>query len=146
MWFGFSSEEWAYLRFINRKIHLKLLFLLLIVHYIFSFFFLHNIIHGNIPEVSNLLAILLRARWICDGIAMRSPFPSVSRGMIASMALGREKWDFLCFPNFIWTNLKCGRTYFSSGKDLNGSAVILVHEARRAVDEIVRAAIIIWVF
>ena len=27
--------------------------------------------------------------------------PSVSRGMIASRTLGREKWDFPCFPNFI---------------------------------------------
>jgi len=32
------------------------------------------------------------------GHAIRS---SISRGMIASKALGREKWDFLYFPNFI---------------------------------------------
>jgi len=31
--------------------------------------------------------------------------PSVSRGIITLRALGREKWDFLCFPNFYCLNL-----------------------------------------
>ena len=39
--------------------------------------------------------------------------PSVSRDIIVSRALNREKWDFPCFPNFIQTNFKCGRTYFT---------------------------------
>jgi len=56
-----------------------------------------------------------RSCCVHDGFVMAQPCdhrPSVSRG-ITSRALGREKWDFPCFPNFIWTDLKCGRTCFT---------------------------------
>jgi len=57
-----------------------------------------------------------RSCCVHDGFVMARPCdhrPSVSRGMIASRALDREKWDFSCFPNFIWTDLKCGRACFT---------------------------------
>jgi len=39
--------------------------------------------------------------------------PSVSRGIITSRALSREKWDFVCFSNFYWIDLKRGRKCFT---------------------------------
>jgi len=45
-----------------------------------------------------------RFRWAHEEIVMAWPGdhrPSVSRGITTSRALGREKWNLLCFPNFI---------------------------------------------
>jgi len=56
--------------------------------------------------------------WSCGvhvGFVMARPRDhrsNVSRGIIASRALGREKWNFLCFPNFYWIDLKRGWTCF----------------------------------
>ena len=72
----------------------------------------------------------------------RDQHPSVSRSIIASRALGWEKWDFLCFPNFYWIDIKRGRTCFTMDTE-RILAVIPFHETR-AVDETVRTAKMNW--
>jgi len=76
------------------------------------------------------------AAWVYEKIVMARSGdhrPSVSCGI---NALGREKWNLLCFSNFLLKMPRARANVFHSGyeKDLSGSAAMTFHETR-AEDE-----------
>ena len=82
--------------------------------------------------LSYLLAILQRARWICDGTAMRSKrFPRYN----CFEGTWSKKIRFSLLSKFYSNRpqMRANVFYSRCEKDLNGSAVILVHHETRHV-------------
>ena len=84
-------------------------------------------------RTKEMLASLLRARWICYGTAMRSPSKRFPR-YDCFEGTWSKKMRFSLFSKFYLNRSQMrANVFYSSGKDFNGSVVILVHEARHVL-------------
>jgi len=107
-------------------------------------------IEDNLNIIYALLAILLRARWICDGTAMRSPSKRFPRYDCFEDTWSR-KMRFSLLSKFYLNRpqMRANVFYSRCGKHIRYQWCDKIYSPRgetRAVDETVWAAMMIWVF